>query len=114
MARVGLSGAGIAKVRGCRASVGDEEEGTGEGFEGGSLEAWQAGGSAGKLQNVKLKKITTTKTATTPSKCYSHRKTADAELCKFWIWGFGGIGICIWWWKQKRLKEEAGQEESGN
>lgn len=55
LARVGLTGAGIAEVQGGRASVGDEEEGLREGFEGGSLQGWLARSHTGKLQNVKPK-----------------------------------------------------------
>lgn len=57
--------------------MGDEEEDMGEGVEGGSLQACQAGGPAGKLQNVKLK--TPPPPTTKPS---SHRDTAGAELLK--------------------------------
>lgn len=80
LARVEISGAGTAEVRGRRASVRDEEEDMGKGFEGGSLQAWQAGGPAGQLQNVKLK--TPPPPPTKPSKGYSHRKTAGTELLK--------------------------------
>lgn len=106
LARVGLSRAGIAEVQGHRASVGDEEEDLGEGSEGGSLQAWQAGGPADKLQSVKLKTTaatTITATTTKPSNAtvteklqmlsFCNQLFREPEIRTFWIWGFGGTNV---------------------